>query len=452
MNAISESDIRRACLPAPDPLKSARGSIRSGQPPMSVAEILAELERIADLPLSRSETLPAQAYTSQEFFDWEIDNLFKNYWICLGHVSQIPNIGYFLNVEVLGEPVVVVRDKENGINVLSRVCPHRAMDIMPPGFGYDGHGPAEAKEGEPGCGHTRFLLCPYHFWTFELDGKLKACAEMGQAEGFNRDEWGLRSFCSEVWNGFVFVNLDCTATMTVAEQYATLSDQVAPWQIADMVMVAQNEWDCAFNWKILTENFMESYHHAGAHSKTLQPMMPARDTWTEEEKPFHISCHLPMKEELRAEIREIDAQGRHWETYPPIATLPENERLEWGLVLGFPLFTFVLTGDSVIWYRILPMGPDHLKLLTTILVPRSTTEDPNFEEMNQVATQAAIDFHLEDMEVCMAVQRGLFTAGYQRGRLSHLEMPIWLIQRFLAARGRGTWPTMDRPGAPSQKA
>ena len=97
------------------------------------------------------------------------------------------------------------------------------------------------------------------------------------------------------------------------------------------------------------------------------------------------------------------------------------------------------------------MGPGHLKLLTTILVHRSTTGNANFEEMNRVATQAAIDFHLEDMEVCTAVQRGFGSSGYQRGRLSHLELPVWLIQRYVAARGRGTWPTMDRPAAESQR-
>jgi len=84
-------------------------------------------------------------------------------------------------------------------------------------------------------------------------------------------------------------------------------------------------------------------------------------------------------------------------------------------------------------------------------VPKGSTELPDFEARRERANRAGIDFHLEDMEVCMAVQRGLTTAGYQRGRLSHLEMPVWLIQRYLAARSRGTWPTMDRPAAASQE-
>ncbi|NRB76866.1 MAG: aromatic ring-hydroxylating dioxygenase subunit alpha [Verrucomicrobiales bacterium] len=447
MKTLTETQIREACRPD----SSERGQIRSAQPELSLDEIIAEVETCSQLPMGESQTLPPQAYTSETYFNWEVDHVFKNDWFCLAHISQIPTIGDFLNVEAFGEPLIIIHDKDNEIQVLSRVCPHRAMDIMPPGLGYDGHTLATPSDEHPACGNTRFLLCPYHFWTFELDGALKACAEMGQAEGFKREDWSLKSFCTEVWNGFIFVNLDGQAPRSVAEQYAVLNEELEPWDLANMKLVAANEWDCNFNWKVLAENFMESYHHAGAHSKTLQTMMPARDTWTEGEKPFHIRCHLPMKQSLRDEIHQLESEGKDWESFPAIPGLSDEQRMEWGLVMGFPLFTFVTTADSFIWYRILPMGPDRLKLLTTILVPSTSTQLPDFEKRRAESNQAGIDFHLEDMEVCMAVQRGLYTSGYQRGRLSHLEMPVWLIQRFLAARARDTWPTFDRPAAPGQQ-
>ena len=103
------------------------------------------------------------------------------------------------------------------MRVLSRTCPHRGMDIMPPGFG---HGPAESRGGAPDCGHTRLFLCPYHSWTFDLDGRLKACPEIHEAIGFQRGEWGLREFRSEVWHGFIFVNLDGSAPQTSSDQWA----------------------------------------------------------------------------------------------------------------------------------------------------------------------------------------------------------------------------------------
>ncbi len=342
----------------------------------------------------------------------------------------------------------MVRGKDDRIRVLSRACPHRGMDIMPPGFG---HTPAEPRDGEPGSGNTRLFLCPYHSWTFELDGRLKACPEMHQAEGFQRAEWGLREFRSEVWHGFVFVNLDGEAPRTPAEQWSGIDAHLATWSSQDLVVVDAREWDCQFNWKVITENFMESYHHAGAHLRSLQPMMPARDSWTEEERSHYVRCHLPYGAKQRAAISEAETSGDPRETFPLLPGLDEQSRFEWGLTLGFPHWLLAYVPDCLIWYRLQPAGPHHHTLLTTLLVPRATTQLPDFAERLARGTSASIGFHLEDMEMCVGVQRGYYSSGYQRGRLSHLEMPIWLFQRYLAARGRGVWPAQDREPAPSQR-
>lgn len=451
MSRFTEQQVRAAATAEQDLYTyTNRSATRAGQPELSLEELLKEIERNADLPLEEGRTLPAQAYTSQEFFDWEVENVFRAEWYCLAHVSQIPEIGDFINVEVFGDPLIVIRDKSNQIQALSRSCPHRGMDIMPPGFGYDGHGPAVPAEGKPGCGNTRLLLCPYHSWTFDLDGSLKACPEMQEAKGFCRSDVSLASYRCQVWQGFIFVNLDGKAEKSVSEQYAGLSPHLEKWNLDEFQIVVEREWDCPFNWKVLTENFMESYHHAGAHSKTLQPMMPARDTWNEEERAHYIRCHLPFKEALRDEIRRAEASGEQWDVFPPRPGLEGEDRFEWGLILGFPIFTFLLTPDSAVWYRIQPLGPNRLKLLTTVLAHKSAVEGPGFEEQRAIAEKNSIDFHLEDMEVCCAVHRSMYSHGFQRGRLSHLEMSIWQIQRYLAARSRGTWPTLDRPAAKAQ--
>ena len=322
---------------------------------------------------------------------------------------------------------------------------------MPPGFGYDGHGPAEFRQGGKERGHTRLFLCPYHSWTFELDGSLKACPEMGQAEGFERCDWTLKRFRSEVWNGFIFVNLDGEASTSVAEQYAGMAADMAPWLQADLQMVFEAHWEIPCNWKVLAENFMESYHHAGAHAKTLQTVMPARGTWTEAEKPHYLRCHLPYGERSCAEIADAETEGKQWDAFPVVSNLSDAQRRQWGLFMGYPLFTLATTPDQLVWYRIEPVAPDQLRLLTTVLVPRSTTEHPRFLEMLERGKDEAVAFHLEDMEMLAAVQRSLYSSGYQRGRLSHLEMSIWLIQRYLAAKIRGTLPAQDREAAPGQR-
>ncbi|GAB4183736.1 MAG: aromatic ring-hydroxylating dioxygenase subunit alpha [Terrimicrobiaceae bacterium] len=406
-----------------------------------LADVLLDIQETADLPLARSCTLPPEAYTSQAVLDWEIEHVLGAGWVCLAHISQIPKAGDFLNVDTMGEPLIVVHGKDGVVRILSRICPHRAMDIMPPGFGYDGHGPAEVRDGSPGCGHTRLFLCPYHHWSFELDGSLKGCPEMHKAEGFVRDEVGLKSYRCEVWHGFVFVNLSGNAG-PVSSLYAELGKDIEGWQTSEMSVVIAKEWDCHFNWKVLVENFMEGYHHLGAHCKTLQPLMPAKRTWTEAERAHSIRVNLPYKEDVAADPSA---------DFPEIPTLPEDQRRQMAVYLGQPSFLLFTGPDRLFWYRIDPIAPDRSRLLTTMLVNSEAMADANYDAKMLLAEKMLVDFHLEDMEVCAAVQRGFYAKGYQRGRLSHLEMPIWLIQRYIAARARGTYPTIDRPPAPAQR-
>lgn len=434
-----------------EPLAYARQpSTRTAQPPLSVAEIQGAICHAAALPLSRATTLPAQAYTSEEFFTWEVGHLLRPDWQCLAHVSQIPEPGDFLNVDLLGEPLIVLRGKDEVIRVLSRVCPHRSMDIMPEGFGYAGHGPAEARGGKPDCGHTRLLLCPYHAWTFELDGGLKACPEMHEAEQFHRDDFSLKAFRCEVWLGFIFVNLDGEAA-PLADGLHEMAADLEAFNLPEMKLVIAREWDCPFNWKILVENFMESYHHLGIHHKTLQPMMPARDTWTEQEREHYVRAHLPYKQSVRDALREAEDRGDFSRALPPLPGLSDGQKAEWGLHLIHPTFLLATAPDRVIWYRLQPLGPDRLRLLTTTLVSRDTVARPDQEKLRELATEQLTAFHLEDMEVCTAVQRGLYASGWQPGRLSHLEMPVWLFHRYIAARIRGLWPADDGKPAPTQR-
>lgn len=439
MPVLDESLVRAACArPGASLQFASRPNVRSAQPALSSEQILAEIQRVAELSLAEATTLPPQAYTSQDFFDWEVEHLFRNDWVPLAHLSQLPAPGDFLNVDMLGEPLMVVHGKDGHVRALSRVCPHRAMDIMPEGFGHA----ADRK----GCGHAHVFTCPYHAWSFDLSGRLKGAPEMQQSAGFEKSEWGLREFRCETWSGFVFVNFDGQAAPLV-KRLGELSATLAPWQLDTMQLAIQMDWECPFNWKVLAENFMESYHHLAAHSKTLQPSMPARDTWNDRERPGYIQAHLPIKDSVASLMKTAECP----EGFPVVPGLPDELRCKWQLFLVHPLMLLAVTQDRIIWYRMQPLGPDQMTLLTTTLVPPSTMEHPSWPEMLKEQTETLRAFHLEDMEMCTAVQRGFYSSGYQRGRLSYLEMSVWLIQRYLAARARGVLPGTDSAPAPSQR-
>jgi len=142
------------------------------------------------LPLARASTLPAPAFTSPRVYEREIERLFRREWLCAGRVDQIPESGDYMCLDLLGARLVVVRDHDGRVRVLSRICRHRAADVV------------------GGSGNTRSFQCPYHAWTFALDGRLVGAPHMDGVEGFERSDCGLPELRSELWEGWIFVNFD----------------------------------------------------------------------------------------------------------------------------------------------------------------------------------------------------------------------------------------------------
>ncbi len=394
---------------------------------MSLVQISTPLtdihERIlatADLPLQEAVTFPPRAYTDPVHYEFEVDRILKREWLSVGHVSQIPKAGDYFNLDLLGEPMVVVRGKDEVVRVLSRVCPHRGMDVNPTEFG------GAAK------GNARFLLCPYHFWSFDLDGRCKGAPEMQKAAGFNRKDVGLPQFRSEVWNGFIFVTF-AGDIPPVHETYEKLSAKLAEYQLGNLEVVTELEWDCAFNWKVIVENFAECYHHLGAHLKTFEPLFPAKTCWSEGENAMFTVAHLPLLPRLAEEVLQGESDLR---TFVDIPTVKAENLVQWFVYVGYPTFLLFVAPDRVFWYRVLPDGPQRVKLLTTIMVHPDAKKMPDFEKRLAAEVEMLKTFHMEDMEVCVAVQKGMNSSAYSSGRLSHLEVPIWHIQRYLGRKIR----------------
>lgn len=403
-----------------EPLKlAARAALATDRP--SLDALRADLAAAAAAPPDRARALPAGCYDSPEFFALERARIFEREWIPLAHLSQLPAAGDFLALDVFDEPLIVVRGKDDAVRVLSRVCQHRGMDMMPPGY------------ADPACtGRLAAIRCPYHLWTYDLGGQLLAAPEMQGSSCHVREEVRLREFRSEVFGGFVFVNLDGAAP-PITERYPGLErEHLGKWGLQDATLVWQREWDCAFNWKVLVENFMEPYHHMGAHRTTLQPLMPAIGCWTDPAGAEDwLAVHLPLTTRIRDELLGTRQPVPGFTPFPGLAI---EDQLEWWVFLGQPLFLLFTAPDRAFWYRVLPTGPDSCRLLTTMLVHRDAPGAPDYVERLARAEEEAIAFHLEDMAVCSGVQRGVRSRAYVQGALSRLEEPIQRVQRYLARR------------------
>ncbi|MCX2980790.1 aromatic ring-hydroxylating dioxygenase subunit alpha [Halieaceae bacterium IMCC14734] len=376
----------------------------------------AEICRAAEKPLAEARALPAQAFTDQAHFVWERETILKRQWLSIAHVSQLKNPGDYVNLELLGERLSVVNSGDGVIKVLSRVCAHRGMDVMPPEYGH---------ESEGNCHQYR---CPYHHWVYGIDGKLKGAPLMKEHQEVASKSLQLFEFNSAVWQGFVFINFSGDA-QAIDEQFSGLDKYLSRWQIADLTMVGDIAWDCPFNWKVLVENFMEPYHHVGAHHTLFQPIMPAQGCWTDEEGEHFQVCHLPLSEPLQQKVKGGEPQLL---SFMPMPALVESDFLEWTVYLAAPSTLLFVAADRVYWYRLEPISAERMQIRTTMLVHPDSANAENYPQTLADEIELMRKFHLEDMEMCGAVQSGLASAAYRPGPLNPLEQPIWLFQRYLA--------------------
>ncbi|MFN3237672.1 MAG: aromatic ring-hydroxylating oxygenase subunit alpha, partial [Pseudomonadales bacterium] len=197
-----------------------------------------QLDRVA-APLSQAWTLPPAAYTDPLVFEQETAEIFRQEWTCVARLEQVPAVGDFMCADLFGQPIVIVRNAEREVKVMSSVCLHRAMPVA------------------EGSGNATRFVCPYHHWTYELDGRLRSAPMMQDVDGFIASDHQLPELKTEVWLGFVFVSLNPNAE-PVAPQLEGLSEKLAAHNFAGKEIVETIEFDSPWNWKILVENFMEA--------------------------------------------------------------------------------------------------------------------------------------------------------------------------------------------------
>ncbi|MCT4553962.1 MAG: aromatic ring-hydroxylating dioxygenase subunit alpha [Pelagimonas sp.] len=217
-----------------------------------MTDLREKLQQLAALPADRPMGMPGAFYTSQDQFAHEAATVLRRGWHCLGRADEIPEPGDFFTVQLLNEPLIVVRGDDDQIRVLANVCRHRGMPLA------------------EGRGTAKRFVCSYHAWAYGRDGALLRAARMENA-GFDAKNCKLHSHKVQLWNGFIYVTLDRAAQPF---EHPDLDELLAPYETAKMrlVHVAEENWHT--NWKCLVENFMEGYHLSVVHPQTLHGYTP----------------------------------------------------------------------------------------------------------------------------------------------------------------------------------
>ena len=192
-----------------------------------------------------SHSLPRQFYTSETLYKMDIEHYWNHSWIWVGHINQISNVGDFFLFDYGYESIIVARDKDKCINAFLNVCRHRGSRVC-----------IEKS------GNTRVFACPYHAWTYELNGNLRAAREMG--DGFDKAKHSLKRVNLRIFHGLIFICISDDPP-NIDEGLLQLEELVAPFEFENLKIVHSANYPVAANWKLALENYMECYHCAPAH-------------------------------------------------------------------------------------------------------------------------------------------------------------------------------------------
>ena len=358
-------------------------------------------EALADIKgdgIGQARTLPNQFYTSEEFSELEREEIFRKEWVCLGRVEEVPKPGDYFTTELIDEPLIVVRGKDNRVRVLSNVCRHRSSVIA---------------EGD---GNTKNFVCPYHAWTYGTDGQLLRAPYMDKVKGFKVKGCRLPEFATEVWHGFLYVNLDGKAK-PLAPRLKGLEPYVRNYHAEQMTSQFMNEDVWGTNWKCLTENFMEGYHLSVTHINSLHKITPTR-----------LCEKIPGGEGYTGYKSHYDANFPQRKPYHVDVT--DAEKRMSMMYCVYPSHVVGLYGSGVIYMCLRPRSAG--QVVTRWGFASFDPKPP------RKIVKGALDLYetinREDREKLESLQRGLKSSFKTTSRLGppDLEGPVWDIYQYLA--------------------
>ncbi|MGX8014202.1 aromatic ring-hydroxylating oxygenase subunit alpha (plasmid) [Mesorhizobium sp. ORM8.1] len=350
-------------------------------------------------PIDRSRHVPGEIYSSDEIYQLEIELIFKKEWIHVGRVEELAKPGDYLTVEIVGEPIIVTRDRKGDLNAFYNMCAHRGVAVA------------------EGVGNTRAFLCPYHGWVYDLQGKLKGAAGMEKSKDFDASNCRLRPVRVDTWRGNILVCL--------SNETAPLSDLIAPFeeefgilQMDRCKIGSKFVVDLECNWKFVHENLMDFYHVNILHAKSFG----SNFTWNDDNWRLRPRGGNSMSYEAAP-----TAPGAK-RLYPKMPWLEDKD--DAFSVSGYMWPNFSVFGriDSNRVLVAMPLGPKRCRFTVYSLFPEDFFQLPDIDESFRITEDFLKIIFDEDRSMVGSMQRAMRSPTYVPGSMSVHEVPI---QHFL---------------------
>ena len=346
-------------------------------------------------PLDRASTIPSSWYTDKRIAQLERERVFGRTWQMVARADQLRTPGEFVTAELAGEPLLIVRGKDNQLRAFFNVCRHHAAAV------------ATDKQGI-----ASLFRCPYHGWSYGLDGSLKGAPEFEGVCEFDRSQNGLLPVRVEPLEQFVFVNLDSDAP-SLAEFLGGLVPRVAPLDVSSLHFFERRTYTLNCNWKVFIDNYLDGGYHVPHLHKGLNSVLDYRQYTIETEDRYCLQSSPMVASSEDANVAATRTGDRAWYFWQ------------------YPNFMINLYGGYMDTNLVLPDGIDRCKVIFDFYFDDVSDAAA---ERNRQSVAVGERVNDEDVAICEAVQRGLHSRAYNAGRLSvRREAGEHLFHRLLAA-------------------
>jgi Rieske 2Fe-2S family protein len=326
-----------------------------------------------------------------------LDKIFYKFWIYACRAEEIPNIGDYKLLQVGDESIIILRDDKGKIQAHFNVCRHRGTQLC---------------TEEKGHFKSKTIQCPYHAWTYDLDGRLKAAPLMSEGNGFSKSKCSLHAAHAREWEGFVFVSL-AKRPDPFEEQLEALMGKFQEWNMSELRIAHHIRYNLNCNWKLILQNYQECYHCPGVHP-LLSQLTPFQSAQHDFSKGAVIGGFMELSKERGSMTMDGEAAG------PPVCEVSGDDLQRVYYYSLFPNMLLTPHPDFVLFHHIMPDGPEKITNDCYWLFHPDVTKDTN----NKHRIQSAVDFwdltNRQDWQVCEQMQQGTkshrFTRGYYSGR------------------------------------